>query len=334
MHLVLLLQEFILSLVESSEEGVTATAVDHPGGGELPTSSSHCHDECKPEPNNNAAQCCGGAPCSTTDSEVVQSGASPPEKQTLYLKVEIQDCPHLEAGAPIEGLGMLQAPSCSPGADSNNDSCYDSDGSQTSSRRNSRSLPSDHQDVSRTVSDTLAAEHTDTDEAKVKPTDIILNLDENQITSQLSLESPGTDSSEELLSVPEYSTKIQFAIKLGYTEEHLKAALKKVGFGADQNELLSELIKLGSTEGGAQSDDEEGEEKGHTDSPHRKGSMDDVGDIMAQLPAGQGETNLRPIVIDGSNVAMRYVDIKIFSFFFKIFPLSPLAHNYVTADAI
>ena len=49
---------------------------------------------------------------------------------------------------------------------------------------------------------------------------------------------PGSD--------PEYEQKIQFAVKLGYTEEQLQSALVKLGPQHTQNDLLAELIKLGS----------------------------------------------------------------------------------------
>ena len=47
-------------------------------------------------------------------------------------------------------------------------------------------------------------------------------------------------------SDPEYEQKIQFAVKLGYTEEQLQAALLKIGPQHTQNDLLAELIKQGS----------------------------------------------------------------------------------------
>ena len=46
-------------------------------------------------------------------------------------------------------------------------------------------------------------------------------------------------------SDPEYEQKIQFAVKLGYTEEQLQTALAKLGPQHTQNDLLAELIKLG-----------------------------------------------------------------------------------------
>ena len=71
----------------------------------------------------------------------------------------------MEEGAG-EDSGRLttHAPlSLSPGAESSHDSCYDSDGSLSGSRRSScaRSDSDLHNDVSRTVSDTLAAEHSE-----------------------------------------------------------------------------------------------------------------------------------------------------------------------------
>lgn len=82
------------------------------------------------------------------------------------------------------------------------DSSYDSDAEVEVS---STSGHSSHHDVSRTASDTLAAEYAD------------------------------------YVSLPHsaYIAKVEFALKLGYTEKQVQAALQKLGPNPGQNELLA-----------------------------------------------------------------------------------------------
>lgn len=78
------------------------------------------------------------------------------------------------------------------------DSSYDSD-------LEADTLPPHHHDVSRTASDTLAAEYA-----------------------------------EYVSSPPHgYTTRVEFGLKLGYTEKHVQAALHKLGPNPGQNELLA-----------------------------------------------------------------------------------------------
>ena len=111
---------------------------------------------------------------------------------------------------------------------------------------------------------------------------------------------------EEIKKDPDYPNKVEFALKLGYSEHDLLQVLLKLGATAGQNELLSELIqqgtsisKDGDTDGSKNSSpallSEDPEEIQLFTYHRRHSTLDDT-------------TNLRPIVIDGSNVAMRCVD--------------------------
>lgn len=133
------------------------------------------------------------------------------------------------------------------GDDSSYDSDYEAD------------PPAKHQDVSRTTSDTLAAEYAEY--VQTSP-----------------------DSS------PGYTARVEFALKLGYTEKLVQAALQKLGSSPTQNELLAELIKLGAHKGGS-----------CDSSPSESGCLD-VTETQSEPLTGH---ILRSIVIDGSNVAMR-----------------------------
>lgn len=132
------------------------------------------------------------------------------------------------------------------------DSSYDSDYETEESKS--------HQDVSRTVSDTLGAEFA-------------------EYVS-------GLNSSS-------YQAKVEFGLKLGYTEKLVQAALCKLGPNPSQNELLEELIKLGAQ------------------AP--KPPDFDSDDAAEETLVEETGVRLRPIVIDGSNVAMSHGNKEVFS---------------------
>ena len=79
---------------------------------------------------------------------------------------------------------------------------------------------------------------------------------------------------------------------MGYTATLVQAALQKLGPNPGQNELLEELIKLGAKSPRQQDSALEGSDE-----------ADPVLDTLTDDPLS---ARLRPVVIDGSNVAMRY----------------------------
>lgn len=107
--------------------------------------------------------------------------------------------------------------------------------------------------------------------------------------------------------VKEYQTKLEFALKLGYSEEQVQLVLNKLGTDALINDILGELVKLGNKT-----------ETDQTVTNANTSVMREASSIESQRsesPLQQDVTedgdNLRPIVIDGSNVAMRYVTMKL-----------------------
>lgn len=86
---------------------------------------------------------------------------------------------------------------------------------------------------------------------------------------------------------------MEFALKLGYTERLVQAALQKLGPEPGQNELLAELIKLGANA-----------------APKLADTADET---EALLPEDEATGQLRPVVIDGSNVAMSHGNKEVFS---------------------
>lgn len=126
----------------------------------------------------------------------------------------------------------------------------------------------------------------------------------------------------EYVSQSGYTQRVEFALKLGYTERLVQAALQRLGPNPAQNELLAELIKLGSQPG----------VKGTTgeftaDGDSLLAASTEFGTPgLLLLPPGPGsglvmgtgsvsasEESLRPIVIDGSNVAMSHGNKEVFS---------------------
>jgi ribonuclease ZC3H12 len=94
---------------------------------------------------------------------------------------------------------------------------------------------------------------------------------------------------------PGYGSRVEFAKKLGYTEKQVRTALSKLGPSPSQNELLSELIQLDSSNASTnmtENDDDESLKGGSTTGSSTHGRSADP-------------SSLRHIVIDGSNVAMR-----------------------------
>ena len=103
----------------------------------------------------------------------------------------------------------------------------------------------------------------------------------------------------------DYQSKLEFAFKLGYGEADLIGALKNLGVNAGQNELLSELIKNSATR-------QEGRGvSGHdfSVSDYVEGSTDDIQGDQKKFYTGSDSSPFRHVIMDGSNVAMRYGQI-------------------------
>eukprot|EP00099_Drosophila_melanogaster_P023175 NP_650863.3 uncharacterized protein Dmel_CG10889 [Drosophila melanogaster] len=93
---------------------------------------------------------------------------------------------------------------------------------------------------------------------------------------------------------------LEFAKKLGYSEQSIHSALTRLGSEAKQNELLAELIKLTA------------------DAPRPAhigggGSPSSMTSTLSSPTGGSNSSGLRHIVIDGSNVALSHGNNLVFS---------------------
>jgi len=154
------------------------------------------------------------------------------------------------------------------------DSSYDSDYEPPTA--------ADHDDVSRTVSDTLGAEFAE-----------YVTLGQGAYSP--APPPPGCDPAD-------YQAKVEFAYKLGYTEEHVQRALRKLGAQPGENDFLEELIRVGKDAKGVTCDAEDHEEF-TTLAPA----------LRLAREAREDPSNLRHIVVDGSNVAMSHGNKERFS---------------------
>lgn len=122
--------------------------------------------------------------------------------------------------------------------------------------------------------------------------------------------SPGVPPKEETLTLTDIATvcrtKVDFALKLGYSEELVLLVLRKLGPHALINDILGELVKLGAKT--------DLEHQGASNASHfsfssltssSSSSSLDSCHLLCPSQLQQDKENLRPVVVDGSNVAMR-----------------------------
>uniref|UniRef100_A0A3Q3STA0 Endoribonuclease ZC3H12A-like n=1 Tax=Mastacembelus armatus TaxID=205130 RepID=A0A3Q3STA0_9TELE len=134
-----------------------------------------------------------------------------------------------------------------------------------------------------------------------------LDLSPNQSPGDL----PQPDTSPFTNPVTDCRAKVEFALKLGYSEELVLLVLRKLGPGALINDILGELVKLGTKT--------ELEQQGPSQSsstslsPSSSNSSLDSCRLLCPSQLREDKENLRPVVVDGSNVAMSHGNKEVFS---------------------
>ncbi|XP_062848237.1 ribonuclease ZC3H12A [Trichomycterus rosablanca] len=111
----------------------------------------------------------------------------------------------------------------------------------------------------------------------------------------------------------ELQLRVDFFRKLGYSSHEVKTALLKLGLDTDTNAVLGELVRSGARDSPTAS--QESDDGG---SGLRKrnggGSSKEINQDARRSPAEDDtDNNLKPIVIDGSNVAMSHGNKEVFS---------------------
>lgn len=123
--------------------------------------------------------------------------------------------------------------------------------------------------------------------------------------------SPGVPPQEETSALTDPTTvcrtKVDFALKLGYSEELVLLVLRKLGPDALINDILSELIKLGTkTDSECQRGSNPSQFSFSLTPSSSSSSLDSFTHrLLCPSQLQQDKENFRPIVVDGSNVAMR-----------------------------
>lgn len=100
--------------------------------------------------------------------------------------------------------------------------------------------------------------------------------------------------------------RVDFFRKLGYSSAEVKAALKKLGLSTDTNSVLGELVRSRTSTASCKSSSDSDERSSGQKDPLMPASWLSGPRITPQLGDPKNtDTELRPVVIDGSNVAMR-----------------------------
>lgn len=146
-----------------------------------------------------------------------------------------------------------------------------------------------HEQVSRTTSDTLGEEFA-------------------EYVSQ-----PQTSNAKKPDPSPSYTHRVEFALKLGYTERLVQAALARLGSDPAQNELLAELIKLGAQHGNKSELNDSLTKAPNGIESASSNNSNGVSAGKDDSSDSRTSTGLRPIVIDGSNLAFCHGNKEIFS---------------------
>ncbi|XP_042346501.1 ribonuclease ZC3H12A [Plectropomus leopardus] len=113
----------------------------------------------------------------------------------------------------------------------------------------------------------------------------------------------------------ELQLKVDFFRKLGYSSDEVKAALRKLGLSMDTNAVLGELVRSRTSAAPCSSSSDSDERSTGQKDPLLPASWA-VGPFRVTPQLGErknADAELRPIVIDGSNVAMSHGNKEVFS---------------------
>ncbi|XP_072482822.1 probable ribonuclease ZC3H12B [Notamacropus eugenii] len=124
-------------------------------------------------------------------------------------------------------------------------------------------------------------------------------LDQPSFSQSSTLQDPKLEEDKQPPVSKEYQAKMDFALKLGYAGEQIQTVLSKLGPDALINDILAELVRLGNKS------EEEGQKSGGAEHGHTARDVASP-ELSLEDEIADNTENLRPVVIDGSNVAMSH----------------------------
>ncbi|XP_017747609.1 PREDICTED: bifunctional endoribonuclease and deubiquitinase ZC3H12A isoform X1 [Rhinopithecus bieti] len=147
---------------------------------------------------------------------------------------------------------------------------------------------------------------------EASPTMSLWEFEDSHSHSRQGTPRPAHEPAAEEASAVELQMKVDFFRKLGYSSTEIHSVLQKLGVQADTNTVLGELVKHGTAT-----------ERERQASPDpcpqlplvpRGGGTPKAPNLEPPLPEEDKEgSDLRPVVIDGSNVAMSHGNKEVFS---------------------
>lgn len=147
---------------------------------------------------------------------------------------------------------------------------------------------------------------------EASPTMSLWKFEDSHSHSRQGTPRPAQEPAAEEASAVELQMKVDFFRKLGYSSSEIHSVLQKLGVQADTNTVLGELVKHGTAT-----------ERERQASPDpcpqlplvpRGGGTPKAPNLEPPLPEEDKEgSDLRPVVIDGSNVAMSHGNKEVFS---------------------
>ncbi|XP_003891656.1 endoribonuclease ZC3H12A isoform X2 [Papio anubis] len=147
---------------------------------------------------------------------------------------------------------------------------------------------------------------------EASPTMSLWEFEDSHSHSRQGTPRPAQEPAAEEASAVELQMKVDFFRKLGYSSLEIHSVLQKLGVQADTNTVLGELVKHGTAT-----------ERERQASPDpcpqlplvpRGGGTPKAPNLEPPLPEEDKEgSDLRPVVIDGSNVAMSHGNKEVFS---------------------
>ncbi|XP_066522951.1 endoribonuclease ZC3H12A [Hoplias malabaricus] len=132
--------------------------------------------------------------------------------------------------------------------------------------------------------------------------------------SEMDESRPNSGPEEPAELSPDLQTQLELFMKLGFTETQVRSVLLKLGLNSDTNRVLGELIKAASeTEDSDYSLQEPS--VGPVLASRGDGSSQSLSSLSLALEQDEAAEDdaLRPVVIDGSNVAMSHGNKEVFS---------------------